>query len=84
VMTTLPVAPPPPPPSPPLWLLFWNSSRRGARAASCTRCFISDPEYQGLTLVHFSAQPEPFLTKKTTLGTPYYPPIPPKDPLHNP
>ena len=36
---------------------------------------------QGLTLVHFSAQPEPFLIqKKYTLNTPYYPLLP----CHNP
>ena len=33
---------------------------------------------QGLTLVHFSAQPEPFLTHKYTLTTPYYSLKPPE------
>jgi len=28
---------------------------------------------QGLTFPHFSAQPEPFLTQKHFLNTPYYP-----------
>ena len=32
---------------------------------------------QGLTLVHFSAQLEPYLTRRHTLDTPKYPPIPP-------
>jgi hypothetical protein len=30
-------------------------------------------EWQGLTLVHFSAQPEPFLKQKYALHTPAYP-----------
>ena len=49
---------------------------------------------QGLTLVHFSAQLEPFLTQNTPqtlpdaayhiLGVPSYPLAPPKQPLHSP
>jgi len=35
---------------------------------------------QGLTLVHFSAQLEPFLTQ----NTPFTPPNPPSHPLHTP
>jgi len=42
---------------------------------------------QGLTLVHLSAQPEPFLTQHTPYLspiTPYYPQLPPEHPLNNP
>ena len=35
---------------------------------------------QGLTLVHFSAQPEPYLTQTHTLNTSQYP----RAPLYNP
>ena len=45
------------------------------------------PLEQGLTLVHFSAQPEPFLTQntlRTTPDTPSYPLTHPKHPLNNP
>jgi hypothetical protein len=38
---------------------------------------------QGLTLVHFSAQPEPFLTPNYTLNPPKYPLPPAKHPLNN-
>jgi len=36
------------------------------------------PGLQGLTLVHFSAQPEPFVTQKRTLNIPYQPLTPRK------
>jgi hypothetical protein len=39
---------------------------------------------QGLTLVPFSAQPEPFLKRKHILHIPSYPLIPHKQPLNNP
>jgi hypothetical protein len=42
---------------------------------------------QGLTLVHFSAQPEPFLTQNahcTPPDTPSHPLTSPKHPLNNP
>ena len=42
---------------------------------------------QGLTLVLFSAQPEPFLTQNTPWtppDTPQYPLTPPKHPVNNP
>ena len=39
--------------------------------------------HQGLTLVHFSAQPEPFLTQNTPY-TPSYPLTSPKHPLNSP
>jgi hypothetical protein len=32
--------------------------------------YVSERGLQGLTLVHFLAQPEPFLTQKHTLNTP--------------
>jgi hypothetical protein len=38
---------------------------------------------QGLTLVHYSAQLEPFLTQKYTLNTPITPYHPPKHPRNN-
>jgi len=38
----------------------------------------SSSSNQGLTLVHFSAQPEPFLTR----NTPLKPPTPPNTPRH--
>ena len=39
---------------------------------------------QGLTLVHFSAQPEPFLTQNNTLHISLHILNIPKDPLHAP
>jgi hypothetical protein len=39
---------------------------------------------QGLTLVHFSAQLEPYLNPKHTLDAPSHPLSPPKHPLHYP
>ena len=39
---------------------------------------------QGLTLFHFSAQPEPFLSQNYTLNTPSHPPTPRKHPLNTP
>jgi len=39
---------------------------------------------QGLTLVHFSAQPEPFLQQKHTLHIPQHLPTPRKEPLNAP
>ena len=39
---------------------------------------------QGLTLVHFSAPPKPFLKRKHPLHTPWYPFTTPKHPLKNP
>jgi len=39
--------------------LLWYASTAGRTLSN-----------QGLTLVHFSAQPEPFLTQKHTLNTP--------------
>jgi hypothetical protein len=41
-------------------------------------------EWQGLTLVHFSAQPKLCLTRTHTLYTPKQPLTTPKQPLHNP
>jgi len=41
--------------------------------------FVSDPR-QGPTLVHISAQAEPFLKQKLTLHTPLYPLRPPNTP----
>jgi hypothetical protein len=38
---------------------------------------------QGLAVVHFSAQPEPFLTQKGTLNSPLYPPTPVTHPLNS-
>ena len=38
------------------------------------------PATQGLTLVHVSAHPEPFLKQKHTLHIPAYPLTPPKQP----
>jgi len=46
----------------------------------------SDPG-QGRTLVHFSAQPEPYLTRNTPFKrptSPNIPPTPPKHPQNNP
>ena len=45
------------------------------RAGKLKVLFVS-PERQGLTLVHFSAQPEPFLKQ----NTPWTPLIPPNTP----
>jgi len=43
------------------------------------------PTGQGLTLVHFSAQLEPYVTQKHTLNTPNTTPYqPPKHPRNNP
>ena len=42
------------------------------------------PPRQGLTLVHYSAQLEPFLTRKHTLNTPATPQTNPKQPLTAP
>jgi hypothetical protein len=39
---------------------------------------------QGLTLVHLSAQHEPFLLQHCTLNTHYYTLTPPEQPLSNP
>jgi len=39
---------------------------------------------QGLTLVHFSAQPEPVLTQSTPLKAQTNPPTPPKQHVNNP
>ena len=53
----------------------------------CPRCDeVGRPRssWQGLTLVHFSAQPEPFLSQKHTLNTPYPPLRPIKHPVNNP
>jgi len=44
---------------------------------------VSSGEWQGLTLVHFSAQPELFLTQ-TYAKHPLLPLTPPKHPLHTP
>jgi hypothetical protein len=41
------------------------------------------PSHQGLTRVHFSAQPQPLMTQNTPF-TLYYPLIPPKHRLNNP
>ena len=49
--------------------------------------FPTECKGQGLTLVHFSAQPEPFLTQHTPQSPPittYYPLTPPKHPPDNP
>jgi len=43
----------------------------------------TDPR-QGLSLVHFSAQPEPFLTQNTSSPSPNTPQTPPKHPLYFP
>ena len=50
-------------PSPPAFLPLSCCSGRRVRPASASRTARS----QGLTLVHFSAQPEPFLTQNTPL-----------------
>jgi len=39
--------------------------------------FVGGTVGQGRTLVHFSAQPEPFMKQKHTLHTPVYPQLPP-------
>jgi len=54
----------------------------------CRRRFGRAPTWpssrQGLTLVHFSAQPKPCLTQTHTLHTPTRPLTPPKQPLNAP
>jgi len=45
-----------------------------------SRCSPPMTRGQGLTLVHFSAQPEPFLSPKKTRNTPKHPLIPPNTP----
>ena len=45
---------------------------------------INSTMRQGLTLVHFSAQPELFLTQNTAYTSPNTPYIPPTHPLNNP
>jgi hypothetical protein len=43
-----------------------------------------DNTWQGLTLVHSSAQPQPFMTQPHHLSTPQYPLTPRKRPLNTP
>ena len=43
-----------------------------------------EQDRQGRTLVHFSAQPEPFLTQNIPPNTQIHPMTPPKQPLNNP
>ena len=58
--------------------------RRARECGARVRLRGAQAVRQGLTLVHFSAQTEPFLNEKLTLHTPYYTLTPPKHPLNAP